>query len=135
LCSVLCSLHDFVSLVDRRPDLLQAGMLVQTGNVHFAVAHDIHHGHYIACSVHRIGSESVPGTIEHNGLGQTCQLFSAGKLLLHRLDMARSTASQREDEARLLLPPLQCFLDAFTQRHVPLRFARLAALFESFLAP
>ena len=88
LCSVLCSLHDFVSLVDHRPDLIQAGMLVQTGNVHFAVAHDIHHGHYIACSVHRIGSESVPGTIEHNGLGQTRQLLGTDKLLLHRLNVA-----------------------------------------------
>jgi len=63
-------------------------MLVQTGNVHFAVAHDIHHGHYIACSVHRIGSESVPGTIEHNGLGQTRQLLGTDKLLLHRLNVA-----------------------------------------------
>ena len=39
-------------------------------------------------SVHRISTESVPGTIEHNGLGQTRQLLGAGKLLLHRLDVA-----------------------------------------------
>ena len=37
LCSVLCSPHDFVSLVNHRPDLLQVGMLVQTSNVHFAM--------------------------------------------------------------------------------------------------
>ena len=69
VCSVLCSLHNFISFVDCHPDLLQAGMLVKSRHVHFAVAHDIHYRHHIARSVHRIGTEPVPSTIEHNGLG------------------------------------------------------------------
>src|SRR5271157_2484955 len=75
----------------------------------------------------RIGTESVPSTIEDNGLGLTCQFLGAVKLLLHRLDVARTTAGRWEDEGRLLCPHLQCFLDALSQRHVPLRLARLAA--------
>ncbi len=69
VCPVLCSLQKFISFVDGHPDLLQAGMLVKPRHVHFAMAHDIHHGHHIARSVHRVGTESVPSTIEHSGLG------------------------------------------------------------------
>src|SRR5208337_153943 len=69
VCSVLCSLHNFISFVDCHPDLLQTGMLVKPRHVHFAVAHNIHHGYHIARSIHRIGTESVPSTIEDNGLG------------------------------------------------------------------
>jgi hypothetical protein len=52
-------------------------MLVKSCHVHLDVAHDIHHGHHIARSVHRIGTEPVPSTIEHNGVGYLASPISA----------------------------------------------------------
>ena len=89
-------------------------MLVKPRHIHFAVAHDIHYGHHIARSVHRIGTESVPSTIEHNGIGDTRQLLGLFKLLLHSLDVTRTTSCRWEDEGRPLRPRLQCSLDALT---------------------
>jgi hypothetical protein len=44
-------------------------MLVKACHVYFVVPHDIHYLHHVARPLHRVGTESVPSTIEHNRIG------------------------------------------------------------------
>src|SRR5271157_5769295 len=59
-------LHCLIPLVHRLPDLCQLRMAVDAQSVDTLMPHRIHHCHDVACGLHRIGGEAVPGTVEND---------------------------------------------------------------------
>src|SRR6516162_4859502 len=77
----------------RVADLFRAGMLIEPGHVHLAVAHRIHDRHQISRALHRVRRKAMTSTVEHDGCRNPGQSLGAVELFLHGFkwpDVARA---------------------------------------------